>query len=366
MINRRQLLAGASASLLAAPAIVRAAGSQGQLNLLGWGGYGWDPVFDAFEAETGIKINNIGQPNADSIVAQAKLLDPTGGADLAEPMNSNAMTMISQDLIQPIDESEVDFSKYIDGLPGTVAGDTGHYDGKRWLTPILWGTEGMIYAEGDPNAEYGTASLEHLLDPKYEGQANVAAPSMLVVIARIMEARGELPFPLLDAFKDEAKARAVFDAVLPVAVANKKQVGQFFTAENDAMGGFLANGCTIGYNWESTGRMLFNDGFHYVAPKEGSTAWCQALMLLKNAKNVDAAYEYIRFQQRPEISAQYATISNVNPVVKGSAEMLPDDSKEFLAQAFPGDAVENFWWLPALDDWTMRLLGEYIDKWLAA
>ncbi|MGD9864525.1 MAG: extracellular solute-binding protein [Pseudodonghicola sp.] len=367
-LNRRQILqtSAASVAMLATPSLIKAAGTQGELNLFGWGGYPWEPIYDAFKAETGITVNLIGQPNTQTMLAQVKLAIADGGGDLCEPVQSNMRTCIDQGLIQPFDSSRIDYTRYLDGMPGTKEGDESYYEGQQYTVPVIWGTQGMIFAEGDPNSKYGVASLDHLFAPEYKGKLNIANEQMLISLGRIMDRDGQLPRPFLDSYESEEGFKAVYDAILPRAIELKSQVGQFFASENDAIGGFLANGCTIGLNWQSTGQYVDDEGFDFVAPKEGAAAWCEVLMLMKNARNVDQAYEYIRFLSTPKIAAQYSEVAASNPVAKGSVEEIGEKARDFFQRAYPEDATSKLWWTPGAQGWFTRLQGEYLDKWLSA
>src|SRR4029078_8605889 len=85
---------------------------------------------------------------------------------------------------------------------------------------------------------------------------------------------------------------------------------------------------------------------NYTAPKEGAIAWVDGLSLMKSAKNVDQAYEFINFLQTPESSAALAEGSGYNPVVTGADALLSDQAKQNLQAAYLGDAPQNRWYRP--------------------
>ncbi len=80
----------------------------------------------------------------------------------------------------------------------------------------------------------------------------------------------------------------------------------------------MENDVWIGQTWDGPALSLKKDGkpVTYQAPKEGAIAWLDGLSLMKAAKNVDQAYEFLNYLHTPEASAAVAEGSGYNPVVK--------------------------------------------------
>lgn len=368
-VNRRTFLttAASATALLASPALVREArASSGVINYIGWAGLDYSPVFDGFEKATGIRINLIAQPEQDTMLAQCRLAVQDGSGDIALPGHQSLPSWYSLDIVQPFDTTRLDVTKYLPGMTGTVEGDVGWHNGAMHFVPSSWGTEALIYQADDPNSAYGTASLEHLFSPDYQGMVTVRAHSALAALGRVLEAQGKLPMPFRDSYASEQAMRQVWDVILAEAIPRKRSVGQFWGSETEAQGAFLANGCTLGLNWESTGQAIASDGFTFIAPKEGAFAWSQGYVLLKNARNTDQVYEFLKYVSDPAVAALVGVAEGASPVIKGSTELLPPEIAEFQAKAYPGDAVEKMWWWPPQDTWFLKLRGEYADKWRSA
>jgi len=141
---------------------------------------------------------------------------------------------------------------------------------------------------------------------------------------------------------------------------------QFWNGENDAQAAFRSNGAVIGLNWDSTGYNLRNDGFGFIAPKEGAFAWNQGFVLMANAKNIEQAHELAKWVSTAEGSAAWASAFSANPVGKGGIDLTSEDVKSFYANAYPADALQKLWWWPTEEAWFIKLRGEYADKWKAA
>jgi len=369
-VSRRRLLKSAvafGAVGLAAPLTVsNAFSSSGELNFEGWAGYDdlKKTVLPAFEKATGIKVNFKEVDNQDTMFADAKLAN--GAVDVTEPTTDRLPGWASNDLIQAWDLSKLAPDNYLDSVPGAKAGSAADIGGKRMFVPSVWGTEAITFDTKAVKGGYGDISLAQLFDDQYAGKVCVRAHSSLAAMGRVLDANGKLPKPFLDSYKDEATMKAVWDVILAEAVKHKKNIAQFWGGENEAQAGFKTNGAVIGLTWDSTGYNLRNDGYAFLAPKEGAFAWSQGFVLLKGAKNTDQAHEFAKFVSTADGSAAWATAFSANPVGKGGIDKMSPDVSKFYAAAYPGDALAKLWWWPPQDAWFVKLRSEYADKWKAA
>ena len=371
-VSRRSFLkttAAVGVGSLAAPALVKNAfASSGEVNFMGWSGYPElaKTVFPAFTKATGIKVNFTEQDSQDNMFAQAKLGAGTGTVDVTEPTVERTSAWVSGGLVQPWDTSKVSLDNYVSGIGDGLAGERATVEGKRYMVPSTWGTEALVYSIKDNPMEYGKASLGDLWDEKNVGKVTMRAHSSLAAMGRWLDSTGKLPKPWLDGYKDEATMTQLWDIALAEAIKHKKNVVQFWSGENEAQAAFRTNGATLGLCWDSTGGNLAKDGFGYIAPKEGAIAWNQGFVLLKGAKNVEQAHEFVKWVSTPEGSAAWATAFGANPSAKGGIEKTSDEVKKFYAASFPGDALSKLWWWPLQEAWFLKKRAEYSDKWKAA
>ena len=371
-VSRRRLLKSAvalGAVGFAAPLTVKNAfSSSGELNFEGWAGYDdlKKVVFPAFEKATGIKTNFKEVDNQDTMFADAKLAIQNGAVDVMEPTLDRLPGWVSNGLVQPWDVSKLALANYLDGVPGGKAGDAGEIDGKRYFVPSVWGTEAMTFNKKTVPGDYGKIALADLFDDKYVGKVTLRAHSSLAAMGRVLDAAGKLPKPWIEGYKDEATMKTLWDLALAEATKHKKNVAQFWGGENEAQAAFKTNGAEIGLTWDSTGYNLRNDGYGFVAPKEGAFAWSQGYFLLTGAKNSAQAHEFAKWVSTPEGAAAWASAFSANPVGKGGIEKMSPDVAAFYKAAYPGDALSKLYWWPAQAAWFIKLRGEYADKWKAA
>jgi spermidine/putrescine transport system substrate-binding protein len=369
--TRRTLLQGAAAAATlaaAGPFIVRnARAASGELKVFAWSGYIAPEMLADFEKKTGIKPALTEYGTNDELLNQ---LRASGGSgfDIIMPTVDRVPNYVEFDLVQPLDESKVKFDGCIDSAVKGSAGMGGVVAGKRYLAPSDWGTEAIAFDSSVVKLKYGEASYGDLWKPEYKGRVTVRGHSSLIGIALWLESQGKLPHPVKDQFKDEAKARANFDAIIKVASENKASVGQFWSNENEAQGAFRTNGCVIGQTWDSSAATLGKEKLPigFVAPKEGALAWMEGFCITKGAKNLAQAYEWINWYYTPEAGALYSNHTSINTTAKGAEAHLSDFNKQFFAAAYPGDALDKLWWWPIQEPWYVSIRNEYQDRFLAA
>ena len=368
-LSRRGFLKTSAVGLgaLAAPAIIssKALASSGELNFTGWAGYPVlaEKAFPAFEAATGIKVNFTEQPDQDTMFAQAKVALESGGIDVIEPTIDRVGAWNTNGLLGAWDESKLAVSNYLPGLADGAAGERSRKDGALLYVPSNWGTEALVYNKesaklGDP------ASLGALFDPA--NQVVLRPHSALAAMGRWLDATGKLPRPWMDGYSDMEAMVQLWDIALAEAVKAKGNVVQFWSGENEANAGFVANGATVGLCWDSTGFNLRNDGYGYAAPSEGAFAWHQGFVLMKNAVNVEQAHEFAKWVSTPEGASLWATAFSSNPVGKGAPELMDPEVSAYYSGTFNDDALAKLWWWPDQSAEFLAKRGEYADKYKAS
>ncbi|WP_199228953.1 extracellular solute-binding protein [Azospirillum sp. TSH100] len=369
--TRRVLLQSAAAAAGVAsvgPFVLREGrAASGTVKIFSWAGYISPDMLADFEKKTGVKATLTEYGTNDELLNQLKA---TGGAgfDIIHPTVDRVPNYVEFELVQPIDESKVKWDGCLKSSVEGSAGMGGVVGGKRYFAPADWGTEALAYDMRKAPLAYGTASYGDLWAPANAGKVTVRGHSSLIGIALWLESQGKLPHPVRDQFKDEAKARANFDAILKVAAANKKSVAQFWTNENEAQGAFRTNGCVIGQTWDSSAVALRKEGLpiRFIAPKEGALAWMEGFAIPKKAENLENAYAWINWFYTPQAGALYTNHSGISSTAVGAEAHLTDLNKQFFADAYPGDALQKLWWWPIQEAWYVSIRNEYQDRFLAA
>jgi len=369
-ISRRGFMKTTAAGVgaLAAPALIssKALASSGELNFTGWAGYPAlaEKVFPAFTAATGITVNFTEQPDQDTMFAQAKVAVEAGGIDMIEPTIDRWGGWNSNGLLAAWDPAKLALDSYLPGLADGAAGTRSRdAAGALFYVPSNWGTEALVYKKDEAKLSE-PASLGDLFNA--ENKVVLRPHSALAAMGRYLDAQGKLPFPWMDGYTDMDKMVQLWDIALAEAVKAKGNVVQFWSGENEANAGFVANGATLGQCWDSTGFNLRNDGYGYMAPVEGAFAWHQGFVMMKNAVNIDQAHELAKWVSSAEGAAAWATAFSSNPVGKGAAELLDPEVSAYYSSAFDEAKLAALWWWPDQTAEFIAKRGEYADKYKAS
>ncbi len=369
--TRRTLLArsaalGAVAAL--GPFVVRAArSSSGQLNLLNWSDEIPDPVIPDFVKKTGIKVNTTPFSQNEE---QINKLQATGGEgfDLCQPTHDRAPQFHDLGVLQPFDENKLALGNLLPAMAATSE-KYWRWDGKLYHTPHTWGSEAISWRTDETSISYQTLSYGSLWEEKYRGKIQGRAHSMLIGIGLWMDASGKVPSNrMLDAFKDEASFRKIYDQIIAFAVVHKPWIKQFWDSADNTKSGLMENGVVIGQTWDGPPISLKKLGkpVSYMAPQEGAITWLDGWAMPTGAKNIEQAYAWIDYVHSPEASAKVAEGSGYNPVCVGSDALLSAQAKQIFQEAYPGDALQKLWPRPAEPSWFADVRDEYADKFKAA
>ncbi|MFN3613151.1 MAG: extracellular solute-binding protein [Rubrimonas sp.] len=370
-LSRRTLLgaAASTASLaVASPFVARRARAQsGQVNIFAWAGYISDEMLAAFQSATGITPNFTPYGTNDEALNQLRANNGSG-FDIVWPTVDRVPNYVEFGLVQPLDESKVEWDRVIASAVSGSAEMGAVVDGTRYQVPMDWGTEALSFDREQAPLTYGEASYGDMLNPEFEGMVTARGHSLLASIGIWLESQGRLPHPMRESFTDEAKMVANYDVILAEAVKAKANFAQFWSNENEAQGAFRVNGCVIGQTWDSTAAGLAREGLPigYIAPKEGALAWMEGVCIPSGAANIDEAYAFINWMLTPEAGAMYANLTSINSTAVGADALLSDEAKQFFADAYPGDALDKLWWWPIQPAWFVAKRTEYADRFMAA
>ena len=250
-----------------------------EVNVCSWGEYLDMSLIEEFEAQTGITVN---YKTTDSNETLYSLLE-NGGSDFDVVVPSDYMIsqLIEEDWLQPLDYSKIpNFEKIADRFKNLS------YDPENLYTvPYTWGTLGIIY--NTTMVDEPITSWETMFSDAYAGN--------VILIDNPRDAIGMALYYLGYSVNttDEAQIREaaalVSDAWSSGVYQGKTMDGIFQIMEggNAAIGTYYAG--------DYLTMLENNPDLAYVIPEEGSNWFVDAMCILKDAKNVDEAHEWINF-----------------------------------------------------------------------
>jgi spermidine/putrescine transport system substrate-binding protein len=305
--------------LLAALLLAGGCGKEARkLNFYNWVTYIPDEVIQAFEKQTGIEV--VLEEFASNEEMYAKIKAGGAGYDVTIPSGDFVSIMIREGMLEEIDLSRVPNFKYID--PEFLAKI--EFDpGNRYSVPFFAGAAGItVNTKEVPHFE---KSWKIFYREDLQGRMTML-DDMREVMGDALKFLGysvntKSPGELEEAKKVVSLWRdriVKFDAeTFGPAFAN----GEFWVVQ-----GYVENVFT-----ELDEAMAENAEFFI--PEEGGPMYLDSMVILKGAKNIDAAYAFIDFIQRPEINAQiadYLTIPSLNVQARKLMKEEPAYSYEDL------------------------------------
>lgn len=318
-------------SLLAASPAISA-----NLSVFTWAGYELPEFHEKFTEKHGdaIDITTFSDDN-DALSKVRSGFRP----DIAHPCTFKIEEWKKSGLLQPIDTSRIanwnGLLPSLKKLPGVT-----DPDGKVWMVPWDWGNTSIIYRTDLVTTNTDSWSL--LWDKAYAGKLAVLdASDTPIVAAKLL---GIDPFKANDA--DIAK--------MGDKLREQRPLLRFYTADQASLGQALASGELVAaMAWNAAYPALKKSGapVAFMKPKEGALTWVCGMVLFKDSKNVDAAYDFMNARLDPasqkHLIQEYGYGGSLKSAFEGftAKELedltLPADPEKMLGQTTILQPQEN-------------------------
>ncbi len=334
---------------LALPFAPRAAAAEDSITVYNWGQYIADgtggslDVLNAFTEATGIHVNYVTYDSNETMYTKLK----TGGSvyDVIIPSDYMVAQLIAEDMLEPLDFSNIPNYQYID--PSFRGRDYDPDD--RYSVPYTWGTVGLIY-----NTRYvePTTTWRTLWDSKYQGKILMFDnPRDAFAIAELLEG---LSVNTEDQ-ADLTRAAALLQAQKPVV--QQHVMDQIF----DAM--------ERGEAWVApyyAGDYLMmaeeNPDLAFCFPDEGFNLFIDAMCIPKGCANKAGAEAFINFLCDPEISGQNLDyLGYSTPISAARAYMEPETAESPIAYPDEATLARGVSFRPLSTDAVQRMNALWLD-----
>ena len=249
------------------------------VNVCSWGEYIDESLIDKFEEETGIKVNYSTAPSNEELYS----LLQSGGVnyDVIVPSDYMIARLISEDMLQPLDYSKIPNYEKIDEQYKGLSFDPNN----EYTVPYTWGTLGIIY--NTTMVDEPITSWEVMFSDEYAGNillidnSRDAFGMALYYLGYDVNTTDEHQIREAAQLVADAKARGVYDG------QGMDEVFQIMEGGNLAIATYYAG--------DFLSMHENNPDLAFCVPEEGSNWFVDAMCILKNAKNVDEAHEWINF-----------------------------------------------------------------------
>jgi len=281
-----------------------------EVHVFNWSDYIEPSILEDFTKETGIKVvYDVFDSNE---MVETKMLAGGSGYDIVVPTDRNMQRMIEAGVFQPLDKSKIPNLQY--AWPAIYERLATYDPGNQYAVNYMWGTTGIGYnkkmiADRMPDAPVG--SMDMIFKPE------VAAKFADCGIYMLDSADDMLPAALAYiGLPPNSKEQADLEKAAEVISAVKPYVRKFHSSEFIEA---LANGdacIAFGYSGdilqardraEEAGNGV---EIAYSIPKEGGLLWMDSMVIPKDAPNLEAAYAFINYIQKPEVIAKATNYVN--------------------------------------------------------
>lgn len=294
--------------------------SSNKVVVYNWGDYIDPEVNELFTEETGIKVIYSEYANNEEMYAS---VEPGNvNYDVIFPSDYMVEKMINKDMLEKIDTTKLtNYSKIDDRHKQLPFDKTDSYS-----VPYMWGTVGIIY--NTKMVDDTVDSWDILWDEKYKQQIfmyDSERDSIMVALKKLgysMNTRDEKEL-------EEAKQLLIEQAPLVLAYVGDEGKGKMVNGEAALM---------IAWAGDAMVMMDGNPDLDYIIPKEGSNYFVDSIVIPKESKNTEAAYQYIDFLCRPEIAAKNAEYIGYSTPISEARALLPEEIQTSEV-AYPSEEV---------------------------
>lgn len=297
----------------------KSAGSQpyaGQtLHVYNWGEYTGENIISGFEELTGAKVI---MDNFDSN-EQMYIKVANGDAyDVLVPSDYMIQRMMQEKMLQKLEpETRKEcLGELVDAIKGLP------YDPKNeYSIPYFWGTVGIVYDKRKVSEEdLEKDGWDIFLDQKFKGDIYLYDSER----DSFMMALKALGYSMNTTSQDELNAaynwliqcvqtmdpEIVTDEIIDSMAQGRKALGLIYSGD----GAYV---------------MSENENMGFYLPEEGTNIWSDAMVIPKNAKNVDLAHEFINFVTSYEGAYENSSFVGYTSANKEVLEELSGEGGDF-------------------------------------
>ena len=332
-------------SLLAGCGSSTETASNGELNVFVWTEYVSDAAIEAFEDETGIKVNVSTYSSNEDMLAKLKS-ESEGTYDIIQPSDYAVEYLIAQDKLEALDKDKLTNLSNID----EAYLDESYDPGNEYSVPYEGGV--ACIAVNTAKVDKDITSYDDLFDSSLKDQI-VVLDDYRAVIGMTERSMG------LSMNETDPDTLSKVEEKLLTLKDNVKLY------DSDSPKSALISGdCTVGMIWSAEAALAMdeNPDIKVVFPSEGAYVFLDNWCIPKGAKNYDNAMEFINFMLSSE--AAQLNIEDFPYLCPNTAavEAMGDDYVNNEAKNVPTEVISSGEFVKYLDTDTLAIYDEMWTK----
>jgi len=307
-----------------------------ELHIYNWSEYIDPEVYEAFEAEYGVRVIEDTFSSNEELLA--KLQAGAGGYDLIVPSDYMVEIMIGEGLLAELNH---------DNLPNLANLSTlfqsPPYDPElAYCVPYQWGTTGIGYNSDVVEPSSWADLFDPAMAAEYEGQITMLNDSRETIGAALKY----LGYSLNTT--DEAQ----LEEAKQVLIAVKPYLFSFDSDQFEDL--IVADEVVIGHGWSGDyfAAAEEDERIWYIIPEEGGVVWADNLCIPKTSENASTAELFINYVLQPEVAAQITNFTWYGSPVGAANEFIDPEILEEPAIYPDEEVMARLEWIQDIGDAT--------------
>ena len=317
-----------------------------ELHLYNWGEYMGENFISGFEDLTGATVVVDYFDSNEAMYIKVANGEPY---DILVPSDYMIERLIQEDLIQKLDKEKItcmdELVEDIKGLPYDPNND--------YSIPYFWGTVGIVYDKTKVSeADLEKEGYNIFLDTKYKGDIYLYDSER----DSFMMALKALGYSMNT--KDEKELEAAYNWLVKCVETMEPEIVTDEIIDNMAQG---RKALGLIYSGDAAYVMSENENMGFYMPETGTNLWSDAMVIPKNAENVELAHEFINYACSYDAAMDNSSFVGYTSANQEVMDELANSDFEGINAYVPrtgNDKDEVF----EYDEATRKIISDYFSK----
>lgn len=317
-----------------------------ELHLYNWGEYMGENFISGFEDLTGATVVVDYFDSNETMYIKVANGEPY---DILVPSDYMIERLIKEDLIQKLDKDKITcMDELVDAVKGLPYDPNNEYS-----IPYFWGTVGIVYDKTKVSeADLEKEGYNIFLDTKYKGDIYLYDSER----DSFMMALKALGYSMNT--KDEKELEEAYNWLVKCVETMEPEIVTDEIIDNMAQG---RKALGLIYSGDAAYVMSENENMGFYMPETGTNLWSDAMVIPKNAENVELAHEFINYACSYEAAMDNSSFVGYTSANQEVMDELANGDYEGINAYVPrtgNDKDEVF----EYDEATRKIISDYFSK----
>lgn len=317
-----------------------------ELHLYNWGEYMGENFISGFEDLTGATVVVDYFDSNETMYIKVANGEPY---DILVPSDYMIERLIKEDLIQKLDKDKITcMDELVDAVKGLPYDPNNDYS-----IPYFWGTVGIVYDKTKVSeADLEKEGYNIFLDTKYKGDIYLYDSER----DSFMMALKALGYSMNT--KDEKELEEAYNWLVKCVETMEPEIVTDEIIDNMAQG---RKALGLIYSGDAAYVMSENENMGFYMPETGTNLWSDAMVIPKNAENVELAHEFINYACSYEAAMDNSSFVGYTSANQEVMDELANGDYEGINAYVPrtgNDKDEVF----EYDEATRKIISDYFSK----